>query len=380
MENIVKILITGDFYGGFRLEELILKQKYELIFNEFLPIIQKADLAITNLESPLIDHGNPIIKTGPAIKAIPETIEALKFAGFNLLTLANNHIMDFGAAGLLNTLKLCSENNIDVVGAGMSYEEATRTFFKKIKSLNVAIINIAENEWSTTTDNNPGAHPLNPVANFYKIKEANQLADVVIVIIHGGHEMYNLPTKRMKETYRFFVDAGANAVIGHHTHCYSGYEIYREAPIFYSLGNFLFDSNTPKPGSWYTGYAVNLTFRQNKVLEYDLIPYQQSYPFVGINIVKDKELFKRQLMELNKIIQNYNQLSSAFHSFVKNKIAKQYEAYLEPFNLRPLSFLQKIGIFPSLISSKKRRLYLNLIRCESHRDVILKLLDNDSHS
>ena len=124
MGNSAQILITGDFYGGDRLEEQVLRKDYDLIFNDFLPIIRKADIAITNLEAPLLKIGSPIKKTGPAIKVIPETINAIKYAGFNILTLANNHIMDYGEVGLQSTLRLCVENNIESVGVGETYIEA----------------------------------------------------------------------------------------------------------------------------------------------------------------------------------------------------------------------------------------------------------------
>ena len=85
-------------------------------------------------------------------------------------------------------------------------------------------------------------NPLLPIQQFYKIQEAKENADYVLVIVHGGIEHYQLPTSRMIETYRFFIDAGADAVVNHHQHCYSGYERYKSKPIIYGLGNLLFDN------------------------------------------------------------------------------------------------------------------------------------------
>lgn len=380
MEETVQILITGDFYGGKRIENLILRNEYSQIFNDFLPIIRKADIAITNLEAPVLNNGQPIQKTGPAIKAVLETIDAIQYAGFNLLTLANNHIMDYGEEGLQSTLKLCEEKDIATVGAGYNFEKAAQTYFKEVNGIIIAIINIAENEWSTTIGITPGAHPLNPVANYYKIKEAKGKADSVIVIVHGGHETYELPSPRMKETYHFFVDAGADAVVGHHTHCYSGYELYNEKPIFYSLGNFLFESAAQKFDSWHTGFAVLLSLSKAKNVSFELIPYRQSNPYVGVNLLKDKQSFNDKIAKLNSIIQDDALLNKEFNSFVENQLSKTYNAFLEPVSMKPLRLLQKIGFLPSMLNKKKKRLYLNLIRCEAHRDVVTKLLHNDSHS
>jgi poly-gamma-glutamate synthesis protein (capsule biosynthesis protein) len=376
MESKISILITGDFYAGNRIDDLIVHEKYNDIYNDFLPFIRSSDIAVTNLESPLTDYNKPIPKTGPAIKASKKTMEALKYAGFNLLTLANNHIMDFGRQGLVDTLELCEKNKIDYVGAGMNQKEASEVFYQEIKGKKLAFINIAENEWSTTQGNEPGANPLNPVANFYSIMEAKGNADFVFVIVHGGHEMYNLPSPRMKETYRFFVDAGASAVIGHHTHCFSGYEVYNGSPIFYSLGNFLFDWPGKQNSIWNTGYAVKFSITAVD-LSYDLIPYEQCAEKVGVNLMdsKSEEEFQTKLNNLNKIILDDDELNRKFEAWCVQE-SKSYNAFLEPHSNRYLHALQNKGILPSLLKNRKRLLYSNLIRCEAHRDVVLKVLSH----
>jgi poly-gamma-glutamate synthesis protein (capsule biosynthesis protein) len=378
MADKINILITGDFYGGNRVEEVLLNKQYDLLFNDFLPYIRNADLSITNLESPLIINGQPIKKTGPNLKSNPELINAIKYAGFNLLTLANNHILDYGKAGLLNTINLCKENNIDFVGVGDNYESASQIYFKKIKGVCIAIINICENEWSTASGNNAGAYPLNPIDNFYKIKEAKDKADIIVVIYHGGHENYPLPSIRIKKTFHFFIDAGANVIIGHHPHCYSGFEIYKNSPIFYSLGNFIFDSKSPKKDSWYEGIAVNLSIDiENIKINFEVIPYMQFYKHIGVKLLKDQSNFQRKFNEFNKIIQDDNLLEERFNYFVNRQVSQMYRGFLEPISNRLLIKLQKIGILPSFLSCSKRRLYLNLIRCESHHEAIIKLLTND---
>ena len=374
MEKEIKILVTGDFYAGNRTEELIIKEQYSKIFNDFIPLIQESDIAITNLESPITYSKTASSKIGPAMKALPKTIEALKFAGFNLLTLANNHIMDYGFQGLQDTIDICRKNNMDVCGAGKDLQSASQIFYKQVQETTVAIINIAENEFSTTSGEEPGANPLNPVANFYTIQEAKKNADIVFVIIHGGHEMYQLPSPRMKQTYRFFIDSGANAVIGHHTHCYSGYEQYNGGYIFYSLGNFLFDL-FPSPNSlWNYGYAVRFIVYKNKV-SYKIIPYEQSNNKPGVCIL-DKESeknFYSRIEILNRIIADNKLLSNEFNLFCL-KSSKSYNDFLEPYSKKFLYFLRKKGYIPSFLGKKKRLLYLNLIRCESHRDLIIKTL------
>ena len=109
--------------------------------------------------------------------------------------------------------------------------------------MNIFIFNFCENEWSIAESDNPGANPMDIIDNANQIKYARELADYVIVIVHGGHEYYNLPSPRMQKQYRFYADQGADIVVGHHTHCISGNEVYKGVPIYYSLGNFIFTKN-----------------------------------------------------------------------------------------------------------------------------------------
>lgn len=373
MASEIKILITGDFYAGNRINELIQMERYGEIFNDFLEIIQQNDLAIINLESALTEATIPIPKTGPAIKATPKTIEALRYAGFNLLTLANNHIMDFGERGLLDTIALCKEHEIDFTGAGLNYKEASKVFYKEIKNIKLAFINVAENEFSTTHGQEAGANPLNPVSNYYAIKQARNKVDFVFVIVHGGHEMYQLPSPRMKATYRFFADAGASAIIGHHTHCYSGCEVYNRVPIFYSLGNFIFD----KPGQcnsiWNDGFAVEFVIGDK--LSYNLIPYTQCGEKAGIVLMgnQGKKVFEDKVTKLSQIIKDDELLEKEFNSYC-NSVYEMYASYLEPHSSRLLHALRKLKLMPAFLSKRKKLLLKNLIRCEAHRDVVLKVL------
>ena len=237
----MKILITGDFCPTGKTESLINDNEFDLLFENFIDVCNSNDFCITNLECPITEASAKIEKTGPHLKSSLNTVEALKFAGFNIVTLATNHIMDYGVQGLTQTIEILENSNIKYVGVGSSLIEARKYLILEKEGKKVAIINIAENEFSNTNDNNYGANPLNLALNFEDIQKAKTDSDFVLIIYHGGNEHFPLPSTRLKETFRFFINAGASAVIAHHTHCFSGYEVYRNAPIFYSLGNFVFD-------------------------------------------------------------------------------------------------------------------------------------------
>lgn len=367
------VVITGDFCPINRLSKAIIKEGCESIFNDLLPVIRKKELSIVNLECPLTEENTLINKTGPLLKAPEKAAETLSRAGFNLVTLANNHIMDYSISGLMTTIRACNENGIDYVGAGENNNKARNIYFSSVDNHTVAVLNFAENEYSTTHDNNPGANPMDLINNYYDIVLAKEKADYVFVIVHCGHEMFDLPSPRIKKTFRFYADAGASIVLGHHPHCYSGYEIYKGIPLFYSLGNFLFDDSKNKKEIWNTGYAVEVSLKES--LSFNILPYEQCSSIVGVKLMNEAglESFHKNITRLNSIISDDNKLIAEFENYC-NRVSKMYYSFLEPYTNRLTRILQDKKLFPSLLSNCKKKLYLNLTRCESHRDVIIKLL------
>ena len=130
--------------------------------------------------------------------------------------------------------------------------------------MKIAILNFCENEWSIAEDDSPGANPMDIIDNTNHIREAKASHDKVIVIVHGGHEYYNLPSPRMQKQYRFYADQDADIVVGHNTHCISGSEMYKGVPIYYSLGNFLFTGRSTIE-NWYYGLVLELEIKDGNI-------------------------------------------------------------------------------------------------------------------
>ena len=280
----MKILIAGDFCPQNRVSQQIDKENYELVLGQVREVTTKADYSIVNFECPVTKGGEkPIMKQGPNLQCSSKGIEAVKWAGFDCVTLANNHFRDYGDEGVKNTIDVCMEIGIDAVGGGENLMEASAILYKQIGDHTLAIINCCEHEFSIATETQGGANPLNPIQQYYSIKEAKEKADYVLVIVHGGHEHWQLPSPRMQETYRFFVDAGADAVVNHHQHCYSGFEVYNNKPIFYGLGNFCFDWPERNSEKWNHGYMVCLDL--NKTIGFKIIPYKQKlFPILFLHL------------------------------------------------------------------------------------------------
>lgn len=365
----MNILVAGDFCPQNSVAQLIDNGGFASVLEEAKIVLSKADYRIVNFECPICKGGEqPIPKLGPNLRCSEKGIDAIKWAGFNCVTLANNHFFDFGDEGVKNTIEKCRQERIDTVGGGISINEASAILYKKIGEKTLAIINCCEHEFSIATESHGGANPLNPVQQYYAIQQAKQKADNVLVILHGGHEHWQLPSPRMKMTYRFFLDAGADAVVNHHQHCYSGYEVYNGKPIFYGLGNFCFERSGKWGEKWHEGIMIMLSFNENGV-DYELYPYLQCKGQPSVNLL-ERDAFDEKLTELNAIIQEDKRLAEEtekYYATAQDKI----EELFEPLDGRYYLAGKRRGWFPSLISKKRKLLAENQIWCEAHRDKLL---------
>lgn len=380
----MKILIAGDFCPRQRVVGLIDSQKYDTLFGGVKQLTESADYSIVNLECPVVfsSSAEPILKKGPNLRGKTSMLEAVKWAGFNCVTLANNHFRDFGDEGVRDTIQTLDENKIDHVGGGMNAVEASRILYKEIGGKKLAVINCCEHEFSIATEKGAGCNAINPIQQYYAIKEAKAKGNIILVIVHGGHELYQLPSPRMQETYRFFIDAGADAVINHHQHCYSGYEIYNGKPIFYGLGNFCFDRQYTEKNNWNEGYMVELSFHESIIegqsspsISFNVNPYVQCQerPTVELMQGNEKELFMQAIESLNNIIADSKQLKSNHEAYMKK--TRGYEAAFSPWRSKVAKSLFFRGWLPSFISKKKALGLLNLIECESHRERTIFMLN-----
>lgn len=371
----IKIFIAGDFCPVGRNEQKFIDKDFAAV-ESIKSIIAQCDYAVVNLEAPLTETEDKIRKSGPNIKASPKTVEALKFLDVDLVTLANNHMLDSDEKGVLDTIKVCEENGIQTVGAGTNLSLARKAHYTKIKDRKIAILNFAENEFCAATEKAAGANPINDITNFHDIRNAKSESDLVIVIVHGGREHYQLPTPKQRERFRFYAEAGADLVVGHHTHCLSGYEIYKDTPIFYSLGNFIFDYKKKyQKGKWTEGYAV--LFSIDEQISFELVPFKQGReenPNLVLLNKTEEESFYSKIEELNKIITNDQLFSIEWEKYLKSE-ELNYSTMLTIQNKYIRAAVNR-KLIPSFSTYDQEHLLLlfNLMRCETHREITTAIL------
>ena len=373
-----RILVAGDLYPGGRAEPLLSGDKSESIFDDLRDVFSQHDLRICDLECPLTKINEPIVKTGPHLRADPKCAHGIKKAGFDIVTLANNHILDMGPTGLKDTIDACGNAGLLTIGAGLNAKEASRPAIVTKNKIKIAIMSITEHEFSIADMTNAGASSYNIIDNTINIIDLKKEVDFILLIIHGGNEYYPLPSPERLKAYHFLADMGANAIISHHIHVPGGYEIYNQIPIVYGTGNFLYEIPDSKPLNWEKGYLISMDIAPKRVLRMRIIPYVQFNGTSTINIMRDQEAetFLSEIKSLSDKIKQPGMLNMEWAEFCRS-YRNQYVSFL--LNLSPIERkLLHFGIWPFWrLRKKKLHLLLNLIQCESHRELLLSILKRD---
>jgi len=197
-----------------------------------------ADLVFGNLEC-CLTHRTEGRKKNALFAAEPATADYLSTGGFNLICLANNHVLDFGTQGLVDTLDELERRRLRYFGAGRDLAEASRVFYTNSNGLRIALVSTVD---AAGADDGPTVSTLSTSATTSAIARARDEADIVLVSYHGGTELETVPSSFVVRSLRQFIDAGADIVLGHHPHVLQAVEAYKSGVIAYSLGNFVFDN------------------------------------------------------------------------------------------------------------------------------------------
>lgn len=370
----MRVVIAGDYCDNNRVKPVIEQGLFNELFGGIAQIIRSADYSIVNFEMPIENKEcKPEAKCGCVLKGSRKSVEALKYAGFNLCTLANNHIMDLGPEACLSTRDYLQSSGLDTIGIGKNIEEASSIKYVTINDEVLSIINCCEHEFSISDYDKVGACPLDPIQQYYKIQEAKSKSDYLLVIVHGGHEHFQLPSERMQKTYRFFIDAGADAVVNHHQHCFCGYERYQGKPIFYGLGNFCFDAPETEFQYWNDGMLADITFSKEYTPHFSVIPFTQCKNGISIKPISDRKEFDFIIGELNRIIQNPKLLRKCLEDYYSTR-SEYLLSLLEPYFGRIVNKLYRMKLLPPTMTKDHFLCIDNMIECESHNDVLLYAL------
>ena len=308
MDN-VKILNTnGDstlsFVGDISLaDNWYIMPKYDerggikgILSERVLDIMTNSNLMVANSEFTVSNRGEKMSGKQYTFRAKPKRLKIYDEMGVDLVTLANNHVYDFGKTAFLDMLDSFDKYEIPHIGAGHNLNEAKEAYYFIINGYKYAFLNGTRAEkyilTPGATDKSEGVFRCyDPTNMIEEIKKVREQSDFVIVIVHFGKEGSHDLEKEQVSSAKSYIDAGADLIVGHHAHVLQGIEFYKNKPIVYNLGDFIFNGNVEDTA------IFQMKVLDNKDLEYYILPAQQKNMYTDLLDGSEKE---RLINDLNK--------------------------------------------------------------------------------
>ena len=297
-EDEIVLAAVGDIMLSRTVEQkMIAKGDWEYPFWEMADVTSGADIAFGNLETSILE--GDVIRSGSfTFRTDPKAVEGLRYGGFDVLSLANNHIMNFGITGLESTLRELDAAGIDHVGAGCGEGDINAPVIWEAKGVKFGFLTYSYADDRITGKNGKacGSAFLDKEKMEAQVVELKTKTDVVVVSMHAGTEYATAPSSQQKDFARAAVDAGATLVIGHHPHVVQTFEKYGNGYIIYSLGNFIFDQMWSEETR--LGAIAEITFDKEtkEVMDIGFVPvktydFAQPQPAAGA----DKDMILKRL-------------------------------------------------------------------------------------
>ena len=275
------------------------KGVYGILSEDIVDIMSSSSVMVANNEFTISDRGSKMPNKLYTFRASPTRLKIYDEMGVDLVTLANNHVYDFGIDAFYDTLKSLNEYNIPYIGAGNNLDEAMKPYYFVVNGYKIGFVNATRAEKYVLTPgagaDSPGVLRCYDPANFIKtIEKTKKVSDYVVALVHWGREdSYELENVQV-ETAKKYIDAGADMIVGSHAHNLQGIDFYNEKPIIYNLGDFIFNHETKDTA------IFQLKINDDGSLEYYFIPCRQD----------DKYTYLLDGAEKLRVINNIRELSS----------------------------------------------------------------------
>ncbi len=271
VQDEITIAAVGDIMLGGRAEPFLKEFGPDYPFRSVMPFLSRADVVVGNLESSISTRGIAVENKKFTLRAGPIAAQALKKAGVRVVTLANNHSMDFGPLALRDTLTVLDENDILYTGAGMDLDEARAPAILTVKGRTIAFLSYSLTfplEFFASAGR-PGTAP--GYADFVRsdIEKVRPSVDLIVVSFHWGAELMTTAKHYQVELGHQAIDWGADLVLGHHPHVLQELEVYQGRLIAYSLGNFVFGSESNNTNA---AIILLLTFQGKSLSRVEVVP------------------------------------------------------------------------------------------------------------
>lgn len=274
------LLAVGDIMMARQVETLMTRYGQEYPLSEVKDRLKQPDITFGNLECAVSDKGNPLPGKGIWLRAKPEVMPELKDSGFDVLSVANNHSLDYDAEAFLDTLGWLQRYGIAQVGGGTDINQARAPYIMTVKGIRVGFLAYSEMTdviWSyqyprklKATETEPGVAPFEYESVLADVQALSSQVDILVLSLHWGTEYSHSPSDIQRDQAHGLIDAGADIIIGHHPHVVQGVEVYKQGLVAYSLGNFVFDQNRSRHTQ--EGLALEVKFKNSGISNVRLLP------------------------------------------------------------------------------------------------------------
>ncbi|NLV89574.1 MAG: CapA family protein [Tissierellia bacterium] len=249
-QNTLTISLVGDIFMDGSLRGLIDRNGIDYPWEMVKDYFQNDDITIGNLETSITTRGEKWEDKQFNFRSDPKNLEVMKEASLDVVSLANNHSLDYGYVGFLDTLDHLDKYEIKRVGGGRNREEALKGLILEKNGVKIGVLGfsrvVPHVDWYAT-NKRPGivgAYDVHIDQVIDRVVEMKENVDILVLSIHWGVEGSHIPRQNEIDLARKLIDNGVDIIMGHHPHVLQGIEIYKGRPIFYSLGNFIFSSRS----------------------------------------------------------------------------------------------------------------------------------------
>lgn len=370
----LRISIVGD---------VRIDNEHLLLGEELRNELQNSDVNVMNYEAPVKASNYTLLqKSGPRLSQNEQVIDALVQSGFNVMSLSNNHAMDYGEESLLHTKELLEKHNCLTLGAG-SWEDAYQIKYIEKQGVRIGFIAVTQHEFGVLDEEYDGkdqvgtAWMLHPCVDEL-ILEGKKRCDYLFILPHAGVENEHYPLPELRTLYRHWINMGADGVFASHPHTPQGWEMYHDKPICYSLGNFCFENlSLTLPPYWDFGLVAQVSLQEGRVdTSLKFVRFDQEKYIIEIT---KEEAFLQHMDEINSVIKNeqlyiekVNEYCNRLANYYDLAFAKggYYKYATKKFSVQLVKQIMGIRYKGNLNHA------LNNIRCEAHRWAIIRAWEN----
>lgn len=277
----INIKAVGDIMLGRNVAPR-LNGDYTYPFHEVAEFLGSADITFANLETTLSTRGERLIGKGVWLRAEPKAVKGIKYAGVDIVNIANNHILDYNEIAMIDTVDTLEKNDLFHIGAGMNLNEARKPAILEVDGMKVGFLGYTDLyqygygvkgqkalRYLEAKENVSGVAPLKYDLIQEDVRKLRNDVDILVVSLHWGiEESHKVPPEQREFAHNILND-GADVILGHHPHQLQGIEMYNGKPIVYSMGNFIFDQNDKENNET---VIVDMDFTDGRLSRFEIVP------------------------------------------------------------------------------------------------------------